>query len=34
MKKLYSQEAKDAVVAIGIITAFYGLMAMVSLIAW
>jgi len=34
MKKFYSTPAGDAIVAIGIITGFYGLMAIASLLAW
>jgi len=34
MKKFYSTEVGETVVAIGIIAGFYGLMAVASLLAW
>lgn len=34
MKKFYSTEVGEAVIAIGIIVGFYGLMAIASLLAW
>lgn len=34
MKKFYSTPIGKTVVAIGIITGFYGLMAIASLLAW
>ena len=34
MKKFYSTQVGETVVAIGIITGFYGLMAIISLFAW
>ena len=34
MKKFYSTQVGETVVAIGIITGFYGLMAIASLFTW
>jgi len=34
MKRIYSPVVTDALTAIGIIMAFYGIMALVAIIAW
>jgi hypothetical protein len=34
MKKFYSTQVGETVVAIGIVTGFYALMAIASLLAW
>jgi len=34
MKKFYSTQVGETVIAIGIITGFYALMAIASLLAW